>query len=310
MKLQLNDNEKEFVSAVERVVREFLEGPRSGGISVASYSAYSEDLRRSLEEGGFFDAARSPEFGPVCAALLIEEVAKSPMSAEVGTAALVATMACDRNLPGPIAVCRAEDLGRPIRYLSVAKTLLVLSGAALLALEVDRGQVQVNGGMYAYPFGTFTQVPDLEKGAKVGNSSTALIYWHIAIAAEGAALMRSMLDYTVDYVRNRRQFNRAIGSFQAVKHRLAACSQQVAGAIWLARRAAWSGKAADATMAALYTQQAIPELTYDCHQFSGAMGMTLECSLHFWSHRLKALQGELGGAAFSATQLAQAHWAA
>jgi hypothetical protein len=36
----------------------------------------------------------------------------------------------------------------------------------------------------------------------------------------------------------------------------------------------------------------------------------LECPLHFWTHRLKALQGELGGAAFSATQLAREHWAA
>jgi len=91
---------------------------------------------------------------------------------------------------------------------------------------------------------------------------------------------------------------------------LAACAQQVRGAIWLARRAAWSGTAADAAMAALYTQQAIPEVTYDCHQFNGAMGMTLECPLHFWSHRLKALQGELGGAAFSAGRLAREHWAA
>jgi alkylation response protein AidB-like acyl-CoA dehydrogenase len=310
VQLRLNDNEKELVAAVERVVRGHLDGPRSGGISVATYSAWSEELHRSLREAGFFEVARTPEFGPVCGALLIEEVCKSPMAAEVGTSALVAPMACDTIPSGPIALCRAEDLGLPIRYLSVAKTLLVLSGESLLALDVDRDDVRVNGGMYAYPFGTFTRAPDLRRAITVGSSSQALIYWHVAIAAEGAALMQAVLDYTVDYVKNRRQFNRPIGSFQAIKHRLAACAQQVRGATWLARRAAWSGTAGDAAMAALYTQQTIPEVTYDCHQFSGAMGMTLECPLHFWTHRLKALQGELGGAAFSAGRLAHEHWAA
>jgi alkylation response protein AidB-like acyl-CoA dehydrogenase len=308
MQLHLNDNEREFAGAVERVVRAYLDTPRSDGISVATYSAYSEDLYRSLEEGGFFGAAREPEFGPVCPVLLIEAVAKSPLSVETGASALVAAMACDSSLPGPIALCRAEEIDRPIRYLPVAKTLLVLSGESLLALEIDHQHVRVNGGMYAYPFGTFTQAPDLRRAAPVGSSGTALVYWQIAVAAEGAALMQSALDYTVDYVKNRRQFNRPIGSFQAVKHRLAASSQQARGSIWLARRAAWSRSAADAAMAALYMQQAIPEVTYDCHQFSGAMGMTLECPLHFWTHRLKALQGELGGAVFSAARLTREHW--
>ncbi len=310
MQLQLNDNEREFAAAVERIVRGYLEVPRSGGVSVATYSAYSEDLYRSLQEAGFFAVAREPEFGPICSVLMIEEVAKSPVSAETGTSALVAAMACDRSLAGPIALCRAEEINRPIRYLPVAKTLLVLSGESLFALEVDHAHVRVNGGMFAYPFGMFAQAPDLSQAVKVGSSHTALVYWQIAMAAEGAGLMQAALDYTVDYVKNRRQFNRSIGSFQAVKHRLASSSQQARGALWLARRAAWSCSSTDAAMAALYVQQAIPEVTYDCHQFSGAMGMTLECPLHFWTHRLKALQGELGGAAFSANRLVREHWAA
>lgn len=310
MELQLNDNEREFVSAVERVVRGYLDVPRSDGISIATYSAHSSELYGALQENGFFNVAREPEFGPVCPVLMIEEVAKSPMAAETGASALVAVMASDRSLAGPIALCRAEELDRPIRYLSVARTLLVLQGDTVLALEINRDQVRPNGGMYAYPFGTFVARPDLGCAVPVGNSSAALVYWQVALAAEGAALMQAALDYTVDYVKNRRQFNRPIGSFQAIKHRLAACSQQARGAIWLARRAAWSGTATDAAMAALYVQQSIPEVTYDCHQFSGAMGMTLECPLHFWTHRLKALQGELGGSAGSAIRLARGHWQA
>jgi hypothetical protein len=308
MELHLNDSETEFMRAVERVVRGYLDTPRIDGISVATHCAYSQSLERSLSDAGFFDVAREPEFGPVCPVLMIEEVARSPLSVEVGTSALVATMACEVRPPGPIALSRMEDLARPIRYLPVAKTLLVTAGEQLLALEIDQGCVRANGGVFAYPFGTFLEPPDLGLATHVGSSRKALVYWQVALAAEGAALMQAALDFTVEYVKNRRQFSRQIGSFQAVKHRLAACSQQVRAAIWLARRAAWSGSAADAAMAALYTQQAIPEITYDCHQFNGAMGMTLECPLHFWTHRLKALQGELGGAAFQAGRVAQEHW--
>lgn len=310
MQLHLNDNEKEFVRAVERVVLRFLDTPRENGISIATHCAFSEVLDRTLRESGFFDAAREPEFGPVCAVLMIEQVARSPMAAEVGTSALVAALACEATIEGPIALCRAEELARPIRYLSVAKTLLVIRGADLLALAVEPATVGANKGVYAYPFGTFTAAPDLSQAKRVGDGSKARLYWQVAIAAEGAALMQAAMDFTVDYVKNRRQFNRPIGSFQAVKHRLSASATLVRGATWLARRAAWSGKPADAAMAALYTQQSIPEVTYDCHQFNGAMGMTLECPLHFWTHRLKALQGELGGVAFQSQSVAQAHWQA
>jgi alkylation response protein AidB-like acyl-CoA dehydrogenase len=38
---------------------------------------------------------------------------------------------------------------------------------------------------------------------------------------------------TLEYVKRRRQFGRAIGSFQAVQHRLAQCAVQLEGSRWL-----------------------------------------------------------------------------
>ena len=49
-------------------------------------------------------------------------------------------------------------------------------------------------------------------------------------------------------------------------------------------------------------------MTYDLHQFLGAMGMTLEHPLHLWTYRLKALIGELGGRAEQAAAAADAIW--
>ena len=49
-------------------------------------------------------------------------------------------------------------------------------------------------------------------------------------------------------------------------------------------------------------------MTYDFHQFLGAMGMTLEHPLHLWTYRLKALTSELGGRGANAVAAAEAIW--
>lgn len=308
MDFRLNDYEQAFVRAVEQIVRKYRDGPRTDGVSAKVHAAWSGELYDALHAGGFLDAAKEDDFGPVSAVLLIEEAARSPFAVETGVSALVAPLACEVPAHGPFAIACAEDLKKPIRFLPQARTLLMVDGVALLCLDIDGEEIEANAGLYAYPFGIFREPPDLTKARHAGDGERALTYWRIALAAEGAALMQAALDYTVEYVTSRRQFNRPIGSFQAVQHRLAACAQQVRGAIWLARHAAWSGTTADAAMAALYVQHCIPTVVYDCHQFNGAMGMTLECPLHFWTYRMKALQGELGGWPEQALALARDHW--
>jgi alkylation response protein AidB-like acyl-CoA dehydrogenase len=132
----------------------------------------------------------------------------------------------------------------------------------------------------------------------------------VALASEAAGLMRAALDLTVEYVKTRRQFGHPLGDFQALQHRLAqdACIANAASS--LARRAADSGRADEAATAALYVQQNMRGLIHDCHQFTGAMGVTLEYPLHLWTYRLKFIQGELGGVAGQAEDLAERLWPA
>jgi alkylation response protein AidB-like acyl-CoA dehydrogenase len=132
--------------------------------------------------------------------------------------------------------------------------------------------------------------------------------WRIAIAAEAAGLMRAALDLTVAYVKERQQFGRPLGDFQAVQHRLAADEQIVSAAYALAMRAADTLAPVHAATAALYAQQHLRTIVYDCHQFHGAMGLTLEYPLHLWTYRLKFLQGELGGRSEQARALANLLW--
>lgn len=150
----------------------------------ATHSSWSGELYAPLSEAGFLDVSKEAEFGPVCAVLLIEEAARSPLSVQVGASALVAALACDVAVEGPVALARVEDLAKPIRYLPVAKTLLVVSGGDLLAVDLSESPIERNSGMYAYPFGSFTKQPDLELARRVGSAERARLFWQIYLAAE------------------------------------------------------------------------------------------------------------------------------
>ena len=72
--------------------------------------------------------------------------------------------------------------------------------------------------------------------------------------------------------------------------------------------AAWKDDEESADSAALYAQRHAGKLAFDLHQFNGGMGVTNEHLLHLWTHRLRALQGELGGAMGAAISLSTRLW--
>jgi alkylation response protein AidB-like acyl-CoA dehydrogenase len=89
---------------------------------------------------------------------------------------------------------------------------------------------------------------------------------------------------------------------------LAEVAQLVRGSRLLALRAAWSDDDRQAAVACLHAQESMRKVIYDCHQFAGAMGLTLEYPLHFWTYRLKYLQGEAGGKAAHGGLVADLVW--
>jgi alkylation response protein AidB-like acyl-CoA dehydrogenase len=138
-----------------------------------------------------------------------------------------------------------------------------------------------------------------------------LRHWgRTSLAIEWAGAARAAVDFIIEYVKQREIFGRPEGTFQAVQHRLAQCHQIAEGARWLAFRAAWSGSEEDADLAACYAQQQTSRVMFDLHQFNGAMGVTTENSLHFWTYRLRALQSELGGSTSAALALCDRYWGA
>jgi alkylation response protein AidB-like acyl-CoA dehydrogenase len=133
--------------------------------------------------------------------------------------------------------------------------------------------------------------------------------WRLALAVEMVGAMDGALATTTDYLKVRKQFGRAIGSFQAVQHRLADCKVLIEGSRWLAYEAAYKNAPAEATAtAAAYAASAATRVARETHQLSGAIGFTREYDLHVWTLRLNALSLELGGVSGHRRVLAALRW--
>lgn len=270
---------------------------------------YDQALDDALAENGYFDIARTDDFGQLEAALVLEQIARLPGVVEAGASLLVAPQLLPESAARPIALITG-DPGLSQRFLPQAKLALVDLGHEAAVLELDGLEVEPVDAIFGYPYGRFRQAPDLSKAQRLGPGSGPKLrqWWRVAMAIEIAASLQTALDFTLAYVKERHVFGRAVGSFQVVQHRLAKNAHIARNLRLMALKAAWSGDEGEAAQAAAFGQRAIPKACFDFHQFNGAMGMTTEHALHLWTMRLRSLQGELGGADASAIAAAKAAW--
>lgn len=132
----------------------------------------------------------------------------------------------------------------------------------------------------------------------------------LGTAAELLGLSRAMLDLTVAYTRQRHQFGKPVGSFQAVKHHLASARIQIefAGpAVLYAAYAVAHGQpdascsVSQAKWLAGTAAAVTGRAALQCH---GAIGYTTEHDLHLYLKRSWALSRSWGGADFHADRVA------
>lgn len=270
------------------------------------FSACSAELDDALSAAGFLDIAREEGFGPLEAALIVERLARLPSAVEAGASALVGPLLPLPVGTRPIALVEG-DAGRAARFLPMARGLVVDRGDDAVVIRVDPANVEPVETLFAYPYGRLKSLEGLNQ-QMIADPRPLRRRWRTAVAAEAAGCMAAALDLVVEHVKTRQAFGRPLGSFQAIQHRLAMASETAESAKWLALRAAWSDSEVDAAVAAGFAQSRIGQLTYDLHQFSGAMGLTLEFPLHHWTYRLRALAGELGGSNAQSRAAAAAAW--
>jgi alkylation response protein AidB-like acyl-CoA dehydrogenase len=131
------------------------------------------------------------------------------------------------------------------------------------------------------------------------------------LASEQLGVAQWCFDTTLAYAKQRKQFGRAIGSYQAIKHRLADLWFEVGAATAAARYAADTCARGDddaATAAAIaqaYCSGIAVHAAEECVQLHGGIGMTWEYPAHLYLKRAKSDQLALGTAYRHRAHLAQ-----
>jgi alkylation response protein AidB-like acyl-CoA dehydrogenase len=132
----------------------------------------------------------------------------------------------------------------------------------------------------------------------------------LAAATQLLGLAKRMLDLSVDYTSQRKQFGKPIGSFQAVKHLLANVAVKIEFAGPVAFRAAYSLQHRDplrgvhVSHAKLAASDTAALAARNGMQVHGAMGYTWEVDLQIFMKRTWALLGAWGDLAFHKTRVA------
>ena len=125
----------------------------------------------------------------------------------------------------------------------------------------------------------------------------------VAAAAEALGAMETLFDLTLDHIRLRRQFGRALGSFQTLQFRMVDLSIALEEARALAAAAADAldaGAAEGAALAHAAWVQSVwsgRTLAQEAIQLHGAIGMTAECAVSVPVRRLVILEQLFGGEA-------------
>lgn len=129
----------------------------------------------------------------------------------------------------------------------------------------------------------------------------------LAIAADQLGGAQYCFDMTLEYIKLRRQFNREIGSFQAVKHRMADALIQVEMARAGLERVTWEHSenlSADAAVSKAWGSDAFNALAAEAIQLHGGVGFTWEHDAHLYFRRARFDAAFLGDASFHRERVA------
>lgn len=191
--------------------------------------------------------------------------------------------------PGSDVVVGEVVHGRALFVPFAQQAADLLVGPALVdggtsGITHERLDVVGNEPVYAV---TFDQVPvPADRVLPEGQAVDAMTaYATVLTCAEMVGGAQAVLDLTVEYAGQRRQFDKPIGTFQAVQHHCANMAIDVLASRFATYEAAWRlGTGADATME-VSTAKAVISDAYQrvCalgHQVHGAIGFTAEHDLH------------------------------
>ena len=263
-------------------------------------------LWASLEGAGFVDAMLSEEAGGAG----LDVAGALPLLEQCGAAALPVPLGSTMLLRGWLA---GEGPAPGTGAITLAAAPARLEAGQWVARDVPLGQVadhvllQIDGTLKLMPCADAATLRPAVEGraglrADLEWSASALsrarpvagFDWRAVgawlAAAHSAGALGRLLEWTLRHARDRVQFGRAIGGFQAVQHQLAVMAEEVAAARAAVRLGcAGAGglpQRLPAALAKARTAEAAVRCTAIAHAVHGAMGVTAEFDLQLLTRRL------------------------
>jgi len=263
-------------------------------------------LLRGLAAAGLLAFAGEGPQGRVQAMLAIHEVSKANAIIPVGVQAMLGPVICAGH-PGRMIAVKQVDSAAPVRFAAQAELLVVLGAEVAEIFELEPGDAKPEPTHYGYPYARVEAALPRAAAARFP-AELILRRWQLGLAGEITGALAGALGYLVAYLSQREQFDRKLGAFQAIQHRLSELAVTLEAVRHLALEAAWSDRLDAAAVAAYYAADAARKMCLEAHQLSGAQGFTLEAGLHAWTLRLHALSLEAGGARRHAAVAAAQLW--
>ena len=249
------------------------------------------ELATLLEEGGYA-LANSPLLASAACAIAIQEAGNEAQKAEwlpkLATGEATGSFGVDTRIfpdvvDSDVIVVAALD-GRSVSLVETAAAVVT----EIETIDPTRryGAVGLGEGSEPMP----------------GNAFAAQSLAAVITSAELVGICQRALEMTVEYVKERRQFGRPVGSFQAVQHRCAQMLLHTEAARSVTYFAAW---AADADRAQLDRAAALAkssaskagvEVTASAIQAHGGIGFTWEADVHWFYKRAQLDAAYMGGA--------------
>ncbi|BCM66226.1 MULTISPECIES: acyl-CoA dehydrogenase family protein [Streptomyces] len=257
-----------------------------------------------IAEAGVFGLAVPEEYGglgprPVELAVAFVELGRhavpGPLAETVGAAVLLGDRApAGRFLPGLAAGKETATVAAPTGYAldgDVASLRLLPAPDGLYLSTAAPGPVRRS----LDPARRLTRLAPAGELLGTGAPYDRALTWiRLATAAQALGVGLALLDRTVTHVQQRTQFGVPIGSFQAVKHRLADAKTALEFARPLLFGAAVSLRPAEVAAAKLTACEAAYRTARTALHLHGAIGYTAEYDLSLWLTKARALRSAWG----------------
>ncbi|HEY8000443.1 MAG TPA: acyl-CoA dehydrogenase family protein [Solirubrobacterales bacterium] len=309
MDFAFNDEQREIKSTA----REFIAArfkPEKVRELAESESPYDDALWNEMCELGWPGIAIAEEnggqgLGVVELVILQEELgfacAPSPMISNAFAGLLIERAGSDeqksRWLPG---IASGEQRGAAAFTPEEQPIVGAAAGAAILVLNDGEGARLVEPGAATLERLDLIDTTRAYFRASAdggdplpGDVAAAVDIGVVALAAELVGVAQRALEIAVEYAKERQQFDRPIGAYQAVSHRLAEMLWEVEEARSLTYYAAWAADAQPdalplaASMAKARASDSATAVTHNAIQTLGGIGFTWEHDIHFFLKRAR-----------------------